>query len=194
MTKPSFNKSRCYGGIIKSSSSGKYLLVKGFTGKWSFPKGHREENETPHDCAKREIYEETGITIDDIQSKKAVFVSIYYYFDIAFENECPTNPIDTKEVKDIGWFTPEETILLDKNKDVNVYFSKLLNKLIDPITNVNNTNKFAKINNTNSNNKINIKTKTNNDNFLCIIPETPKLNSRIQLNIKNLPNFNTDVA
>lgn len=181
MTKPSFNKSRCYGGIIKSSSSGKYLLVKGFTGKWSFPKGHREENETPHDCAKREIYEETGLTIDDIQSKKAVFVSIYYYFDIAFENECPTNPIDTKEVKDIGWFSPEETILLEKNKDVNVFFSKLLNKPIDPITSVNNKKKFGN-------------TKTNNDNFLCIIPESQKLNSRIQLNIQTLENFNTNIV
>lgn len=132
MTKPSFNKSRCYGGIIKSSSSGKYLLVKGFTGKWSFPKGHREKDESPHDCAKREIYEETGLTIDDIQNKKSVFVSVYYYFDIVFDEECPTNPIDTNEVKDIGWFLPEETTFIEKNKDVNVFFSKLLNKPINP--------------------------------------------------------------
>jgi 8-oxo-dGTP pyrophosphatase MutT (NUDIX family) len=126
MTKPSFNKSRCYGGIIKSSSTGKYLLVKGFTGKWSFPKGHREIGETPYDCAKREIYEETGLTIDNIQDKKAIFVSIYYYFNIELDVEYPTNPIDTNEVKDIRWFLPEETNLIDKNKDVNIYFSKLL--------------------------------------------------------------------
>jgi 8-oxo-dGTP diphosphatase len=126
MTKPSFNRSRCYGGIIKSLSSGKYLLVKGFTGKWSFPKGHREQGETPHQCAKREIYEETGLTIDDIENKKRVFVSIYYYFDIELDTECETNPIDTKEVKDIRWFSPEETNLIEKNKDVNVFFLRLL--------------------------------------------------------------------
>jgi 8-oxo-dGTP pyrophosphatase MutT (NUDIX family) len=126
MTRPSFNKSRCYGGIIKSSSTGKYLLVKGFTGKWSFPKGHREIGETPYDCAKREIYEETGVTIDNIQDKKAVFVSIYYYFNIELDEECQTNPIDTIEVKDIRWFLPEETNIIDKNKDVNIFFSKLL--------------------------------------------------------------------
>ena len=126
MTRPSFNKSRCYGGIIKSSSTGKYLLVKGFTGKWSFPKGHREIGETPYDCAKREIYEETGLTIDNIQDKKAIFVSIYYYFNIELDKEYPTNPIDTDEVKDIRWFLPEETNIIDKNKDVNIFFSKLL--------------------------------------------------------------------
>jgi 8-oxo-dGTP pyrophosphatase MutT (NUDIX family) len=149
MAKPSFNKSRCYGGIIKSSSSGKYLLVKGFTGKWSFPKGHREKDETPHDCAKREIYEETGLVIDDIQNKKAIFVSIYYYFDIVFDNECDTNPIDTKEVKDIGWFLPEETLLIEKNKDVNVFFSKLLGTFTKTATSDTTLSK------TNQNNKAN---------------------------------------
>ena len=129
MTKPSFNRSRCYGGIIKSSSTGKYLLVKGHTGKWSFPKGHREKGETPYDCAKREIYEETGLTIDNIQDKKAIFVSIYYYFDIELDEEWPTNPIDTKEVKDIRWFSPEETNVIDKNKDVNIFFIKLLTNI-----------------------------------------------------------------
>lgn len=129
MAKPSFNKSRCYGGIIKCSTSGKYLLVKGFTGKWSFPKGHREKNETPHECAKREIYEETGIVIDDLKNKKATFVSIYYYFNIEFDEEKNTCPIDTNEVKDIRWFLPQETEFIDKNKDVNVYFTKLLNNI-----------------------------------------------------------------
>lgn len=129
MAKPSFNKSKCYGGIIKCSTTGKYLLVKGFTGKWSFPKGHREKNETPQECAKREIYEETGIVIDDIKDKKASFVSIYYYFNFDFQEELPTNPIDTKEVKDIRWFLPEETETINKNKDVNVFFTKLLNNI-----------------------------------------------------------------
>lgn len=129
MAKSSFNKSKCYGGIIKCSTTGKYLLVKGFTGKWSFPKGHREKKESPQECAKREIYEETGIIIDDIKDKKATFISIYYYFNFDFEQELPTNPIDTNEVKDIKWFLPQETELIEKNKDVHVYFSRLLNNI-----------------------------------------------------------------
>ncbi len=129
MAKTSFNKSRCYGGIIKCSSTGKYLLVKGFTGKWSFPKGHREINESPIDCAKREIYEETGIKFDDIINKKAVYISLYYYFNIDVSEELTTKPIDTNEIIDIKWFLPEETSNIDKNKDVNVFFSKLLTNI-----------------------------------------------------------------
>lgn len=151
MGKPSFNKSKCYGGIIKCSTTGKYLLVKGFTGKWSFPKGHREKNETPFDCAKREIYEETGIKIEEFKNKKATFVSIYYYFNVEFDEELETNPIDTNEVKDIKWFLPQETEMIEKNKDVSIFFKRLLytlkNNEIKPINgvfaigeNVNNTN------------------------------------------------------
>ena len=147
MGKPSFNKSRCYGGIIKSKSTGKYLLVKGHTGKWSFPKGHREKNETPYNCAQREIYEETGIEIENIHDKSIIFVSLYYYFDIEMDEECKVQPIDIKEVKDIKWYSPEETITIEKNKDVFIYFSRLLNiypKKLKIITNnnINDTNKI----------------------------------------------------
>jgi 8-oxo-dGTP pyrophosphatase MutT (NUDIX family) len=126
MSKSSFNNSRCYGGIIKCITSGKYLLVKGFTGKWSFPKGHREKNESPNDCAKREIYEETGIQIQDIHNKKATRISLYYYYNIDLDEEILINPIDVNEIKDIKWFLPEETEFIEKNKDVNVFFNKLL--------------------------------------------------------------------
>ena len=118
MSKSSFNNSRCYGGIIKCITSGKYLLVKGFTGKWSFPKGHREKNESPNDCAKREIYEETGIQIQDIHNKKATRISLYYYYNIDLDEEILINPIDVNEIKDIKWFLPEETEFIEKNKDV----------------------------------------------------------------------------
>lgn len=128
MGKQSFYKSKSYGGIIKCKTSGKYLLVKGFTGKWSFPKGHREPNETPYECAIREIYEETGIKLNDIDDKKAIFVSLYYYFNIEFDEEVETTPLDLNEILDTKWFLPEETEFIEKNKDVNVFFSKLLNK------------------------------------------------------------------
>lgn len=128
MGKPSFYKSKSYGGIIKCKTSGKYLLVKGFTGKWSFPKGHREPNETPYECAIREIYEETGIKLNDIDDKKAIFVSLYYYFNIEFDEEVETTPLDFNEILDTKWFLPEETEFIEKNKDVNVFFLKLLNK------------------------------------------------------------------
>lgn len=36
-------------------------------GSWAFPGGHLEFNESLENCAKREIMEETGITIKDIK-------------------------------------------------------------------------------------------------------------------------------
>ncbi len=37
------------------------------SGAWSFPGGHLEFNETIEDCARREILEETGLTVGEIK-------------------------------------------------------------------------------------------------------------------------------
>jgi 8-oxo-dGTP pyrophosphatase MutT (NUDIX family) len=124
MGKPSFNNCRCFGGIIKCTSTNKYLLVKGKS-KWSFPKGHRELNETAYSCAKREIYEETGLVFEDIEFKSRTFVSLYYYFNILVDTELPVNPIDNEEISEAKWLSLEEIMPLDKNKDVDVFFTKL---------------------------------------------------------------------
>lgn len=36
-------------------------------GEWSFPGGHLELNETPVECGKREVFEETGINLQHLQ-------------------------------------------------------------------------------------------------------------------------------
>ena len=38
-----------------------YLLVQHKAGHWSFPKGHPDDGETPHETARRELAEETGL-------------------------------------------------------------------------------------------------------------------------------------
>ncbi len=47
--------------VHTANAQSRYLLVRQLT-HWSFPKGHTEGNETPFDTAKREIYEECGIS------------------------------------------------------------------------------------------------------------------------------------
>jgi 8-oxo-dGTP diphosphatase len=37
--------------------------------QWELPAGQREENETPKDCAIRELYEETGQIVSDLEFK-----------------------------------------------------------------------------------------------------------------------------
>ena len=54
-----------YGAIVIEESPEGYvvLMVGGFHG-WSFPKGHREQGESPEETAHREVLEETGIAVD----------------------------------------------------------------------------------------------------------------------------------
>jgi 8-oxo-dGTP diphosphatase len=52
--------------VIKSS--GKFLLCYNTWRKqWELPAGKREENESPKECAMRELYEETGQSVDDLE-------------------------------------------------------------------------------------------------------------------------------
>lgn len=37
-------------------------------GTWQFPGGHLEFGESPEECAKREVYEETGISIRNLRT------------------------------------------------------------------------------------------------------------------------------
>lgn len=55
------------GAIVFRKESGQvfYLLLHYEEGHWGYPKGHIEKGETLEDTARREIYEETGIS--DIQ-------------------------------------------------------------------------------------------------------------------------------
>lgn len=48
----------------------KYLLCYNTLRKqWELPAGQREENETPKDCAIRELYEETGQSVSKLEFK-----------------------------------------------------------------------------------------------------------------------------
>jgi 8-oxo-dGTP diphosphatase len=49
------------GGIV-INSEGKILVVNQNNNSWSLPKGHVDDNEDILNAAKREIYEESGIT------------------------------------------------------------------------------------------------------------------------------------
>ena len=65
-------------------------------GEWSFPGGHLEINETPEECGKREIIEETGIDIsaltpidmgytnDIFYIERKHYITIYQQYDIDY--------------------------------------------------------------------------------------------------------------
>lgn len=55
---------RSYGfvPVYRVKGVDRFLLVRQTDGHWSFPKGHIEEGETPLVAAKRELFEECGIS------------------------------------------------------------------------------------------------------------------------------------
>jgi 8-oxo-dGTP pyrophosphatase MutT (NUDIX family) len=50
-------------GVIVLDKGGRHLMVKGVTGKWSFPKGRQKEGEPIYEAALREAREEAGIDL-----------------------------------------------------------------------------------------------------------------------------------
>jgi 8-oxo-dGTP pyrophosphatase MutT (NUDIX family) len=114
-------------GVIMVSPHNKYLLVRGrLTGKWSFPKGHIEHNETPYMCAIRELSEETGINIGNLKPTVGPVPLIAgYYFIFRPASELKPNIRDKREVIDARWFTLSEIAQLPSNIDITEFLSKM---------------------------------------------------------------------
>jgi 8-oxo-dGTP pyrophosphatase MutT (NUDIX family) len=95
------------------------------TGKWSFPKGHREGRESFLDCARRETFEETGVALDRYQPTACHKLAHgeYYFFDVP--EEAPLNPSDTTEVMEARWMTVEEMRVEPVNVDVNYFLDRI---------------------------------------------------------------------
>lgn len=85
---------------------------------WMAPGGHREFNEGLYECARREILEETGLTIKNIQIKAAgnayvkdIDQEFYFHMLIA---DYESGEVASQE-KDgtLEWLTAEEILKLD---------------------------------------------------------------------------------
>ena len=111
-------------GIICMTPENRFLLVKGRkSGKWSFPKGHRNRGELAIECALRELYEETGISLTTPLTYPKSFVfskdnSGPEYFIIDVERELDTQINDNREITEVGWFSLEEIRGLNGNIDI----------------------------------------------------------------------------
>jgi 8-oxo-dGTP pyrophosphatase MutT (NUDIX family) len=111
-------------GAICLDSFGNVLLVKGRRSqKWSFPKGHIKCGELPVDCAKRELFEETGVRISQDHCG-------YYtmkgggYFVFHIDVSCFLNTKDTDEISDTAWW-PMGCLPRYTNIDVSIFRSHL---------------------------------------------------------------------
>ena len=110
-------------GCIFLSPQGRILCVLGRASqKWSFPKGHLQEGETPYQCARRETVEETGF-LPPIGCRKVVLLptGTYFVFDV---NEFYCMPQDTQEVETTAWLSPHQLRRCSVNLDVNCFLQR----------------------------------------------------------------------
>ena len=131
--RPQLGKTEVYGAIIRCTTTNRFCLVQGRrTGKWSFPKGHRNTLSTdplvmedPFACVIREVGEEIGIDNLPMPIRECpIRVGYYYLFEVNYELEL--NPRDLDEIGTAGWFTLEQMKDLNLNIDANVYRSQNL--------------------------------------------------------------------
>jgi len=112
-------------GIILYHNS-KVLLVLGkVSNKWSFPKGELMENESFIEGAIRELYEETGITIDidTLENAEQIITEYTTYFKVNLEEMgFLPNPkiIDKKEIKKCKFINIYHLNNLNVNHDIRV--------------------------------------------------------------------------
>lgn len=90
--------SSLFAAVIVSRYRGKWVLCKNKErGKWEVPGGHREENETILETAKRELFEETGAKEFEITPICPYSLSRYamlFYADIMEFGDMPESEIE----------------------------------------------------------------------------------------------------
>ena len=117
--------------------------------EWGFPKGKKNKNESPVDCAKRELLEETNITISEneldttiqyeenfIADNTLEYSHIYYIHQcsndttLTYDNN---NIYQLSEISKIEWLTYEDAI--QKIRPYSIEKKETLTKIHDKIMN-----------------------------------------------------------
>jgi ADP-ribose pyrophosphatase YjhB (NUDIX family) len=96
------------GGFVIDPSTSKILLVQSRGQMWGPPKGTMQDNETVEECAIREVYEETGISLHTSQFLTSTVVknkAIYYNVELQEAEINPQNHIKDNDANGIGWFS-----------------------------------------------------------------------------------------
>lgn len=129
--------------------------------EFGFPKGRRNMKETNIACAEREFYEETGynkecydfikgypkITEEFMGTNDVPYRHIYYLVKMRDNVHAPKidlyNKVQTGEVRNIGWFTLNESLLLIRPYDTAK--KNVIQKVHDDIINMNDNFNCSKI-------------------------------------------------
>ena len=129
------------GGIVLNKNKQVLLITNGKM-LWGFPKGRVKEDETILDNAKREIYEETGITdltlIEDLgeykrtqlnldgSENKNIIKTIHMF--LFKTSEIKLKPLD-ESIAEARWVNKEEVASLLQHKKDKEFFNKIKSKI-----------------------------------------------------------------
>ena len=94
------------GIVVYDSKTQRILLVqtRGYY-KWGPPKGGIEIDESPHDCAVRELHEETGLSLVSGKKYRGILCGDYYIYIVPLDHVEGTICIyDTSEISKCEWF------------------------------------------------------------------------------------------
>jgi|SRR3989344_8021033 len=105
-------------GAVIRNKDGRYLLLDrvNIPHGWACPGGHVDNRETPEQAIKREVREETGLTVSALEHALEQDVSWnncrwhkgHHHHVFVVTKWDGTVKISTREAKDWGWFAPEE--------------------------------------------------------------------------------------
>ena len=128
------NNIKAAGGIVIRAK--KILFIKK-NGRWEFPKGRLKKGSKRKATALREIYEETGIPIknlnvikalipthDNIRVGKDVVIKKTYWYLIEFLGDAKTKLIPEKKegITKCKWLTSSEIVLIMKDSRPLVHY------------------------------------------------------------------------
>lgn len=67
--------------LIKIDGLWQVFIIQHHSGHWSFPKGHKDGQETPLETAKRELLEETGLRVTHLWPQDPLKENYHFYQD-----------------------------------------------------------------------------------------------------------------
>lgn len=124
------NYEKSCGVIIfrKGKDKIEYLIIRQKNDShWGFPKGHMEDRETENETAKREVKEETGLTInilDNFRVTDKYFVKGNIMKEVVFflgKAEDPKVTIQPEEISDYKWLdevSAKELLTYESSKKI----------------------------------------------------------------------------
>jgi bis(5'-nucleosidyl)-tetraphosphatase len=97
------------------------------SGHWSIPKGHKNKDESLAECAMRELFEETSITVRIEADQKYIKNNNTCYYVVFYDSTIQLpEPIDIKEIYEMRWISLIDILEYNVNKDTKTILIKRL--------------------------------------------------------------------